>query len=527
MDNSGLGADLRADEPRQHGAAAASVLHERPDLPRAGAAPLELLRILLSVLQREAVAYCYWKSSRRLAEVLAGDADLDLLVGKDDQHRAACSLLGCGFKLFPCVAYRDHPAILSFLGYDEPSGRILHVHLHARLVAGERLLKNYRLPWEQAILARAMLHSPSQLRMIDPASEAVLLAVRACLELRRRDPITLLHWQATRRKFALDRESLSARVDRATLRSRAGEFLSDDTAAWLVQAIFDEEKPEPGPRLRRAVARDLAAHRLYNAAEARLRSAGRAVHWFFGGLNKRYFHLPRPWGRRAPGGGCVIAFLGVDGSGKTTVTAAVRSWLGAEIDVMPIYFGTGDGRPSWFLLPLKLTVPLFTRLLQQKPRGSSHGTVSGQAPGALYSLFLTVWSTVLAMEKRSKLRAAHRGAARGLVVVADRYPQDEILSYNDGPLLARLARAPEALRRFEAGAYALARKLPPDLVLKLDAPPELLAIREPTMDRGVIRERVDAVRRLVFPGARVVRVDATQPLADVIRAVKREIWRML
>lgn len=527
MGTSARVADLRMDGMPGDREATAAVLSEPAGPSRADAAPAELLQALLAVFQRDAIAYCYWKSSRRVAEVLAGDADLDLLVAKQDQHRAARGLLECGFKAFPCVASRDHPAILSFLGYDEPCGRILHVHLHMQLVAGERLLKNYRLPWEQAILARAEPHAASCLPMLDPASEAVLLVVRTCLELRRSDPVTLLHWRATRRKFALDRASLRARVDRAELRRRAGEWLSEDTADRLVAAVFEDGAWEPDRQLRRAVACDLAPHRLYNAVEARLRGAGRALHWLAGGLNKRHLHLPRPWAKRAPGGGCVVAFLGVDGSGKTTVTAAIRAWLGDEIDVMPIYFGTGDGRPSLLLLPFKLAVPVFTRLSRQKPKGSSHGAVSGRAPGALYSLLLTVWSMVLAVEKRSKLHAAHRGAARGLVVIADRYPQDEILTYNDGPLLARLTRVPEMLRRFEARAYSLARRLPPDLVLKLDAPPELLAIREPNMDQGVIRERVDAVRRLVFPGARVVRVDATQPLADVIRTVKREIWRML
>lgn len=488
---------------------------------------IALLQTLLAAFSHEDILYCYWKSSRRLAAVLAGEADLDLLVAKQDQHRAGRLLSECGFKLFPAVANREHPAILSFLGYDAPSGRILHVHLHTRLVSGERLLRNYRLPWEAAILVSSVRHPASQLRMLDTASEAVLLAVRGCLELRRTDAVTLLHWQATQEKFAGDRTELAGRLDRATLHRRAAEFLQDDTAGLLADAICGPRPWDGERRLRRLVERDLAAHRMYGAVEARLRSVVRTVHWLAGGLNRRYLHAPRPWGRRAPGGGCVVALVGVDGSGKSTVTAAVRSWLGGEINVMPIYFGTGDGRPSLLLLPLKLAAPLFSRLVKQKPRGSSHGSVSSQAPGRWYGVLLMVWSTVLALEKRSKLRAAHRGSARGMVVVADRYPQDENPGYNDGPLLPRLASAPRWLRRFEAGAYALARTLPPDLVIKLDAPAETLAQREPNMDRGVIRERVDAVRRLRFPGARVVRIDATQPLADVLRAVKGEIWSML
>ena len=501
-------------------------LSGRPATPDAGPAPLTLIEALLSAFSRHDIAYCYWKSRRRLPAVLAGEADLDLLVAKHDQHRAGQALLGCGFKLFPSVASRDHPAILSFLGFDEPSGRVLHVHLHTRLVSGERLLRNYRLPWEAAVLASAVRHPASQLPILDPASEAVLLAVRTCLELRRRDAITLLHWRDTRRKFALDRAELSGRVDRAALRRRASEFLQGDTADLLADALRDDPL-RCGRRLRRLVERDLAAHRMYGASEGRLRSAVRAAYWLVGRLNKRYLHVPRPWGRRAPGGGCVIAMVGVDGCGKSTVTAAIRSWLGGEIDVMPIYFGTGDGRPSLMLMPLKLAVPLFTCLFKQKPKGASHGRVSGRAPGGLYGTLLAVWSMVLALEKRSKLHAAHRGSARGLVVVADRYPQDEDASYNDGPLLPRLARVPERLRRFEASAYALARTLPPDLVIKLDAPPELLAQREPDMDRDVVRERVAAMRRLKFPGAQVLRVDASQPLADVIRTVKRAVWNVL
>lgn len=112
-------------------------------------------------------------------------------------------------------------------------------------------------------------------------------------------------------------------------------------------------------------------------------------------------------------------------------------------------------------------------------------------------------------------------------MIADRYPQDEELGYNDGPLLPRLRWAPRWLLRFEARAYALTRRLPPDLVIRLDVSAETAARREPSMDPAVIRERIAALRRLKFPGARLVRIDAEQPLPEVLRAVKREIWQLL
>jgi thymidylate kinase len=488
---------------------------------------LPLLLTVLSDLRRQAISYCYWKSSKRIESVLAGEGDLDLLVARHDQHRAQAILLGRGFKLFPSVAMRDHPAILSYLGYDEPSGRLIHLHLHFRLIVGERLHKNYRIPWETDILARAILHPTVPVKILDPASEAVLLGVRACLELRRLDPVTLRGWRTTLARFALDRRRLAETLDHAQLSSRASELLGEDIGAMLTGAIYGEGTLEGSHRLRTAIRRHFAPYRSYNALEARLRSVVRAFHWAAGGLNKFYLHLPRPWSRRAPGGGCVVALIGIDGSGKSTVNAAVREWLSSEIDVMPVYFGTGGGRPSLLLLPFKLMVPLLTRLVRTRPRGSSHGKVSKASPKLPYSLLLMVWAAVVAAEKRTKLLATRRAASRGLVVVTDRYPQNEIREFNDGPLLTRLAWAPSWLRRWETSVYALAQRLPPDLVIKLIVTPETAARREPDMDPTVIEKRIEAIPRLAFSGAQIVSVNAEQPLADVIRAAKQEIWRML
>jgi hypothetical protein len=504
-------------------------LHKTDVICRSGAenAILPLILMVLNDFHQQNISYCSWKSSKRVSRGLAGDGDLDLLVAKRDLHRAQAILLQRGLKLFPCVAYRDHPSMVSFLGYDEPSGRLVHLHLHFRLVAGNSLLKNYFLPWQEAILARAIVHPTLPIRILDPVDEALLLIVRSCLELRRSDPVLLRHWQAETRKFALDRMDLAARDDRSALSSRAAELLGDDMAEMIVAAIYGKPAPVDQRRLRRRIKRHFRPHRAYNAFEAGLRSLGRAVHWVGGGLNKRFVWAPRPWSRRAPGGGHVVAVIGVDGSGKSTIVATIREWLGQETDAVPIYFGTGAGRPSFALWPFKLIVPLITPLVRTKPKGASHGMISDRPPGPLYSMLLMIWATDVAVDKRIKLSAAHRGANRGLVVITDRYPQNEIDGFNEGPLMPRLTGVPPWLRRFEATAYSLAHRLPPDLVIKLIVPPEICAKREPDMDPAVITSRIEAIPRLEFPGAHLVSIDAQQPLAEVIRAVKKEVWRIL
>jgi hypothetical protein len=494
--------------------------------PGEHAMPPALMEVLHE-FHRQRVSYCYWKSSRRLDAVLAGEGDVDLLVARNDQSRAQAILLDGDFKAFPSVGDRDHPAVLSFLGYDERGGQLIHIHLHFRLIVGEKLFKNYRIPWEEAVLTRALAHPILPIRILDPTSEAVLLVVRACLELRRLDLMTLWLWQATTRKFVLDRAELAAVVDRTTLRDLAAELLSEDLAELVADALYSEKPLEGQVRLRRRMRKHCAAYRSYNAFEARMRNVGRALLWIAGSLNKHVLHAPRPWNRRAPGGGCLVAILGVDGSGKSTSVATMHAWLGSKVDAVPIYFGTGDGRPSLWLRPFKVTMRLITLVLGSKPRLASHGKITGPAPRPLYSLLLMVWAVAVAVDKRKKLVAARRGTNRGLIVLADRYPQNEILGFNDGPLLTRLTVGPHWLRRFEGAAYALARRLPPDLVIKLVVTTETAARREPEMDPAIIPGRIEALQRLEFPGARVVCVDAERPLADVIRAVKHEIWRLV
>jgi thymidylate kinase len=493
-------------------------------------AALTSLPLLIAALEdfyRQEISYCYWKSRKRLPAVLHGDGDLDILVSEADHARAQTALIERGFRRLTCAFGQDHPSMESFIGFDEHSGRLVHVHLYSRLIVGEPLFPNYRLPWENTLLSRAISHQSLPTRLLDPASEALLLMVRSCVELSPLDPVALKHRRTKQDRFASDLKSLRRAVDREELRYLADDLLGEDIADMVVDVLDQANLSESLARLRPHMRRRLAALRAYNALEARLRAAARALLHTFGKTNKAYLNLPRPWRRRCPGGGRMIAIMGVDGSGKSTALAMTRAWLGSEIDVLPIYFGTGDGRPSLFLLPFKLLIPLFSRLIKSRPKGSSHGQVSGAPPTVPYTIFMTVWATLVALEKRHKLLAARRAVNRGLVVITDRYPQNEIISFNDGPLLPRLAHVPRWLRRFESNAYALATLLKPDLVVKLLVSPRTAAEREPDMDLDVIRDRIESLGRLTLSGAPTVLIDAEKPLADVHRDLRQAIWRAL
>jgi hypothetical protein len=503
---------------------------ERSDMLRLRASEPAVLSVYVQLIDRFAragVAWCYWKSRRRAADALCGQTDLDIVVTHTGRHDARRVLLECGFKALSPVTDRADLSVECYFNHDEPSGLIARVDLHTRLALGGALFKTHRLPWEHSLIGRAERQPGSRLPLLDPASEAVLLVVRASLELRWHDPVKAWSWSATTRKFALDRSFLTTLVDRKAVRERAAELLDEAIAASIAAAFFDPRPLQSQRDLRRRIRKAVAHFRTHSCIEGATRAVWRGLHAAWSRLNRHELRWPRPWNRRVTGGGIVVAVIAVDGAGKSTLVRGICGWLGQEVDVLPLYFGTGDGRPSWLLAPLKMLVPLVSMLLPRKPKGSSHGIVTRSAPGFVYSLLLAIWAAALAVEKRIKLRAAHRAANRGMLVIADRFPQDEIPDFNDGPLLPRLRYVPRWLRAFEASAYALARELRPDVVIKLVASPELIALREPTMDLRVIQARTEAVGRLKLGDAPITAISAAQPVADVLRAAKVTVWRAL
>jgi hypothetical protein len=486
-----------------------------------------LLIRLLASLEAQEIGYCCWKSSRRAPHAIAGASDLDLLIGRPDRQRATELLISHGFKQWPDAVGCDHPAIASFLGYDEATGAIHHVHVQFNLVFGHSLLKNFRLPTEDQFIARSRRHPTEPLRVLDPVDEALLLVVRTQIESRWLDPIAIRQRKRLRQKTADDFAALASTVEPASVRERAAKLFSPELADAIAEQLNLNGKDFWRPRIRGRIARELAAYRMYGGAEAIVRTLARDALWAVRTINKRYLVWPRPWGRRSPGAGVVISVVGLDGSGKSTLVREIRRWLGAEVDVLSSYFGTGDGEPSLFFRPFKAISRWVARRLRTRPKGASHGVVSDRPPGLGYSVLFAVWAVAVAIDKRQKIVFTQRAARRGFVVVTDRYPQNEIPGFNDGPLLHRLPRCPAWLRRFELFVYELAQRAPPDLILKLQVGRETVVWREPKMVKSIIDQRIAWLHELKFSSGRVISIDATRPLEEVHREAKREIWRIL
>ncbi|MGD9705517.1 MAG: hypothetical protein AB7Q42_24860 [Acidimicrobiia bacterium] len=233
-----------------------------------------------------------------------------------------------------------------------------------------------------------------------------------------------------------------------------------------------------------------------------------------------------------PDAGLVVAIIGSDGSGKSTLCRDLSAQLRSLGPVDDVYFGSGDGTSSWLRWPLVqarrlLPSPRATNAAPPRSRDVAEADTSRRPP--LVAGARVVWALTLAWEKRAKLRAVNRARRRGRLVLCDRFPQAQVGGLMDGPLLHAWTLRRSGMRRaiagWEARAYHLAERQPPDLVLRLVVDQLHAERRRPEHDPLDLRRRREIIAALRFDGARfgVVDLDATMPVEDVRRAALRAI----
>jgi thymidylate kinase len=493
---------------------------------------------LFGRLTAERVPYCHWKSNEHLGSATRGETDLDVLVSPTESLRLSVILAETGYKRFAAPPEAAHAGIEDYLALDGETGKLVHLHLHYRLILGEKYLKGYRLPWEQKLLSGRVLDPATGLYTSSPESELVVLAVRAALKLRHRDALG-----AARNSPALGDDVLREfrwlikRADPAEVRALAVELLGVQAEQALVQMLQAGVTAGALRRLRRAMAPALKPYRAYGLVE------GQALRWKrewlirWSRLRRRVDGKRRALGFRSPRGGIVIAILGADGSGKSTLTRVIGSWLAWKLEVRSLYFGYGDGPVSPLRRPLRALQRLYVR--NRKPgRVSDRGTSSSDASAergwtsAPKSVWrgLHAWSIVA--EKRSRIRQARRARQSGWIIIADRYPQAQVMALSDGPLLGGWTShrwpALRAIARRELQAYRELELVAPDLVIKLHVSPSVSASRKADGTIDDLGLRTDAVRRIRFlECTRVVDIDADQPLDSVILRAKQAVWEAL
>jgi thymidylate kinase len=475
------------------------------------------------------LALAHWKSNNRLEAAASGEDDLDLSIPASEEYAFRHVLTEFGFVEFRARRWQRAPHVFDLLGLEEETGRLLHIHLHTRLVTGADGVLEQELPWMEQ-MNRALAPDPvTGVRIPPPAFDAHLLLAREAVKSRniravlRRvtgrhafsdDAPEELAWLLARcRQEDLDVWGVemwgAARWQRMRPHLDADLFDREGAFALLRAEVLDALAPYRRGTAFGNAARFLALRlaKLLHARRARLRATPAS------GM--------RLIGPRAP----IIAIVGCDGSGKSTVVADLRRWLSWKADVAVVYFGTNHG---WFRRARGIALSLRSA---SKPRRTDQSArppepnppLRASAPGWLGPL---KWA-VMGRLRLHLHRRAERLARAGTIVLADRYPQIEVHGTYDGPSTLNqpgIGLVGRVLQRIEHRSFKKLADARPDLVIKLIVPFDVASARKGDHDPVSLVEKIRLTRDIRFNSSRTVEVDASQPLDAVIREVRRHVW---
>ncbi|WP_072250447.1 dTMP kinase [Escherichia coli] len=216
----------------------------------------------------------------------------------------------------------------------------------------------------------------------------------------------------------------------------------------------------------------------------------------------------------------VIAIVGCDGSGKSTLTASLVNELASRMPTEHIYLGQSSGRIGEWISQLPVIGAPFGRYLRSKA-AHVHEKPS-TPPGNITALVIYLLSCWRAYKFRKMLCKNQQG----YLLITDRYPQDQIPGAYDGtvfPPNVEGGRFVSWLASQERKAFHWMASHKPDLVIKLNVDLEVACARKPDHKRESLARKIAITPQLTFGGAQLVDIDANQPLEKVLVDAEKAI----
>jgi len=497
------------------------------------------MTLIFQGLEKENINYVHFKSNTNLNYSFEGKGDFDVLIDSSriaDVERIISANFG---KRFNPTRLGRYPGVDNWMIFDPSSGILYHLHLHYQLATGKALVKDYIIPWAELVFETRIKDSEYDIYITDPNLEFLLLLVRTVVKSTFKQRIHARLGKSSMfpsmKKELLD---LKAKSTLECIDSYARRCGFDEGAIEVINGIYQTENIDSRSYLRLSkIVRDyMALNRRMSGFSASVLSVYYSIRRKVSSVLKNhsdgYFMIKKVHDTN----GLIIACIGVDGAGKSTVTKEIYKWLNKKIECKRFYMGSGDGR-------IPLSMRLFNLFKRKKAAsGKSEGKV---APVQKVSIFKQPFKYFRRMLKLrafydvqksnyKKIRIMQRYRLNGGLSLLDRYPQIEYSGMNDGPKVIEYRdsfvekNGIDRLIRKEAKKLDIVRNVKPDIIFRLNISAETSMARKPEQKNiETFRKKIEDLNKITFQGARIVDIDAEQPYEAELIEIKKILWDLM
>lgn len=214
----------------------------------------------------------------------------------------------------------------------------------------------------------------------------------------------------------------------------------------------------------------------------------------------------------------VIAVVGCDGSGKSTLTADLHAHLCDATATHLMYLGQDSGNILRWVVGVPLIGPVIGRYLTRKSQSAHTDGDRSAEPDILTACVIYLLSR-WRWRKFRRMLSLHR---QGLTIITDRYPQAEAPGfYYDGPGLVVTERTNGFVRWLalrERRLYEDMAAYIPALLIRLNVDAETAHARKPDHKLAMLRDKASVIPTLTFNAAPILDLDGAAPYPMVLQA---------
>jgi len=449
------------------------------------------------------VKYCHFKSNQHLNASFLGKTDFDLLIHKDSIYTFQNVLFQFGFKRRISTANKQYYGMEDYIGCDPISARLIHIHAHYQLIFGGSRRKNYVIDQEEIIWNNIRFNEEFNLYTVNPEFELILLILRTSLKIKfnSKNMIKLLLGREIIPLELLNEyDYLQAKVDSSKFLTIIECLSVDFSSVQKVKFLFANHQINSFSFFvnRFRIIESLSDYSIHSKKELRLAETVRKLAL----TNSRsYFSSV----------GMRIAFVGCDGSGKSSIADDIRKWLAWKLSVEAIYMGMQKKKVSRRKLYNILNRVILHTVFASKYREYIHLTN--------------------AKAREANYRKSRKFARSGAIVLFDRYPFKEFWDMEqpmDGPRIRKNSKK----KKYERSLYSKIGQ--PDLVFVLNVSIENSMARKSnqgiSQNETLIKSKVKAIQRLISEksdNSKYICIDANKPYDEVILKIKKSIWERI
>jgi len=468
---------------------------------------------LFHSLNSSAINYCHWKSNEHLINALRGETDFDILIDEKDKRNFEKILNE--HKIIRVINELKSrlPGIVDYLGFDVNNGNLIHLHVHYKLIIGEKKVKNYHLPIESIILSYKILYR--NIYIPQKEMELLLLLIRIGLKT---DLISILvSFFKQKSIFPVNIKNELKFLLKGYHEEKFKEIIVKsglklgDTWFNLFIRKFKLKKINCNFLLNYGVfiKKMFKKYRRYNAliCWARvIRSIFRnnsIIKRFGKSTKKRFAHQGR-----------MFALVGADGSGKTTIVKILKKWLAWKLKVKKYYFGIPK---SQYIRILNYFVAV-TNFIALKIMGIKK----------INNILSAIKWIAVAKARFTQYKRAKHFIKRGGIVITDRYPLPQFIKMSvpmDSPRISSIYKGKHKwLAKREEAYYK--KILLPDNVFVLNTSLENLRKRKSGLNLTLHEQKAKAVNK-IKGNDKITIINGNKSLQNVLLEIKRKMWGML